>query len=72
MNLGDGSDTISTVGVWDGGVLLTGVVAEQEHLLVVRGVSWPGDVGQRASGRGTTRVVRIAMINEVDWVISNE
>ena len=67
MKLNNSSDTIGTIGVGDGGVFLGGVVAEQEHLLVVRGVFWPGDVGQQADGSGTTRVVRVAMVDKVDW-----
>ena len=66
MNLNDGSNTIGTVRVGEGGVLLAGVVAEQQHLLVVKGVFRPSDVGQRADGGGATRVVGVTMVYEVD------
>ena len=44
LELVNGSDTIGTVIVEDGGVLLGGVVAEQEHLLAIEGVFGPSDV----------------------------
>ena len=65
LNLDDCSDTIGTVGVRDGGVLLAGVVAEQQHLLVVEGVFRPGGVGQWAGGGGATRVVGVTMVYEI-------
>ena len=67
LNLDDGSDTIGTVSVGDGGVHLAGVVAEQKHLLVIEGVFWPRDVGQQAGSGRTTRVVGVAMVDEIDW-----
>jgi hypothetical protein len=59
LDLDDGSDSIGAVSVGDGGVLLAGIVAEQEHLLAVKGVFGPGDVRQQAGGGGTTRVVGV-------------
>ena len=67
LNLDHSGDTIGTVSVGDGGVLLAGVVAEQEHFLIVEGVFWPSDVGQQAGGGRTTGVVGVAMVDEVDW-----
>ena len=67
MNLVDGCDTIGAISVGDGGVLLAGVVAKQQHLLVMRGIFWPSDIGQQARGGGATRVVWVAMVDEVDW-----
>lgn len=39
----DGGNAIRTVGVRSSGILLTCVVAKQEHLLAVEGVFRPGD-----------------------------
>ena len=44
FNLINGGDTVGAVSIGDGGVLLTGVVAEQQHLLAVERVFRPGDV----------------------------
>jgi len=66
VDLIDGRNTIGAVRVGDGGVLLVSVVAEQQHLLAVQGVFRPRDVRQRAGGIGTTRVVGVSMVDEVD------
>ena len=44
LDLINRSNAIGTVIVWNSGVLLAGVVAEQQHLLAVKGVFGPGDV----------------------------
>ena len=44
LHLNNSGDGVGTVSVRDSGVLFSGVVAEQEHLLAVEGVSRPGDV----------------------------
>jgi len=67
LNLDDGSDLIGAVSIGDCGVFLAGVVAEQQHLFTVEGVFWPSYVGQQAGGGGTTRVVGVVMVDEVDW-----
>jgi len=65
LNFDGGSDTVGTISVGDGGVLFAGAVAEQQHL-VVEGALWPSDVGKRARGGVATRVVEVAMVDEVD------
>ena len=44
LDLIDCVDGIGAVSVRDGGVLLIGIVAEQQHLLAVEGIFRPGDV----------------------------
>ena len=44
FNLIDCVDAIGTVSVGDGGVLLTRIIAEQQHLLALEGVPRPSDV----------------------------
>jgi hypothetical protein len=44
LDLGDDSDSIGTVSIRNGGVLFSGVIAEQEHLFAVQRVLWPSDV----------------------------
>ena len=67
LNLVDGGDTIRTVSVGDGGVLLGGIIAKQEHLLAVQGVSWPIDIRQQADGGRTVRMVGVLVVDEVHW-----
>ena len=65
LDLADGSDTVGTISVGDSGVLLVGIVAEQEHLLAVKGVFGPGNARQWAGSGGTTGVVGILMVDEI-------
>jgi len=44
LKFDDGSDSIRPISVGDNGVLLSGVVTEQKHLLAVEGVLGPGDI----------------------------
>ena len=44
FDLIDCIDGIGAVSVGDGGVLLTRIVAEQQHLLAFQGVFWPSDI----------------------------
>ena len=62
----DRSDSIGAVSVGDGSVFLVGIVTEQEHLLAVKGVLGPGNVQQRAGSSGTSRMVGILVVDEVD------
>ena len=67
LNLVDGGDTIRTISVGDGGVLLGGIIAKQEHLLAVQGVSWPIDIRQQADGGRTVRMIGVLVVDEVHW-----
>ena len=44
LKVDDGSDSIRPISVGGNGVILSGVVAEQKHLLAVEGVLGPGDI----------------------------
>ena len=65
-NLVDCGDSISAIIVRYSGVLLVGIIAEQQHLLALEGIFRPGDVRQRAGGARTARVVGVLMVDEVD------
>jgi hypothetical protein len=67
LNLDDGGDSICAVSVRNGGVLFRAVVAEQKHFLAVEVIFGPSDVRQYARGCGAFRMVRVLMVNEVDW-----
>ena len=67
MDLVNGSDRVSVISVRDGGVLLSGVVAEQQHLLAVEGISGPGDAREQAGSGRTAQVVGVSMVDEVYW-----
>lgn len=66
MDLIDGIHSIRAVSVGDGGICLASIVAEQEHLLAVKGVFRPGDVRQRADCLGTARVIGVLTVDEID------
>ena len=67
LDLDDGSDSICAERIGDGGVLLGGVVTEQEHHLGVEGVSGPGYIRQEAGSCRIGGVVGVLAIDEVDW-----
>jgi len=72
FNLIDCSDSFGAISVGYGGVLLAGVVAEQQDLLAVEGVFRPGDVRQRTGSAGTAWVVGVMMVDEIDWCNSHQ
>ena len=67
FNLVNRVDAIGAVSVGDGGILLTGIVAEQQHLLALESVFRPSDIRQWTDGVGTLRMVGVLMVDEVDW-----